>query len=234
MPVLMVDSAVAATALVQSGLTLWDDVVAWAGGAPAVWGRYMGDGYGAATPLTAAEADFLVNGKRCGILPIYNMATAESVAGGYSAGQASASAALSMARSIGVPAGVYLACDIEAGWPLSSGWIQGWADVIRGSEYAGSGVLYGALNSPAFSQALLGALSDASVQRLLLWAATPLLGPSTASNMPAWAPAPPSPQTAPMVHIWQYAESAYGGVVDLDEIDEGLLRPGIWAPQWWG
>ncbi len=229
----MVDSALPATAEVQAGLNLWQDVTAWAGAPPLVWGRYLGNGYGSATPLTAAEADFLINGHRCGILPIYNMATAQSVAGGLAEGQAAAQAAIQMAQAIGVPAGVYLACDIEAGWPLSQEWIVGWAQTMRAGPYAGSGILYGALDSPAFATPFLDALSDPDVQRLLLWAATPMTGPSTAAGLPAWAPSSPSPGTAGMVAVWQYAENAYGGQVDLDAIDSGLLVPPVWTPPWW-
>lgn len=233
MTVFMVDSAGPASADIQTGLTRWDDVNAWAGAPPRVWGRYLGDGYGAAIPLTSGEADFLINVKRCGILPIYNMATAQTVSQGLAAGQAAAEAAVLMAQSVGVPAGVYLACDIEAGWPLSPEWIVGWAQTMRASPYAGSGVLYGALDSPAFANPFLAAMSDPDVARLVLWAATPVTSASTAAGMPAWAANAPSAGTAAMVGIWQYAEGAYGGVVDLDQVDEALLRPEIWSPPWW-
>ena len=233
MPVFMVDSSRPANAAVQPGLTLWDDVAAWAGAPPRVWGRYLGDGYGAAVPLTAAEADFLINVQRCAILPIYNMATAKTVSQGLAAGQAAALAAIHMAQAIGVPAGVYVACDIEAGWPLSEGWIVGWAQTMRAGPYAGSGVLYGALNTQAFAGPFTAALSNPDVARTVLWAATPVTRASTAAAMPPWSAQAPSVATAPMVGIWQFAEGAYGGVVDLDEIDETLLRPPIWAPPWW-
>ncbi len=230
MPGFMVDSALAANGFVSSDLTLWRDVVDWAGAAPVAWGRYLGSGGGAATPLTAQEVSFL-HANRCAILPIYNDSPLNGgQAGTYALGQQDADAAIGRAQALGVPAGVYLCCDIEYGAPLTADYVRGWCDTMRPSIYGGSGILYGALSSPGFAQPLLAAMGDSNVQRLLLWAATPEPGSSTAASMPNWAPDAPSAQTQGMVRLWQYAEGDYGGWVDLDQIDTTLLATGLWQP----
>ncbi len=230
MSLFMVDSASPANAEVQPGLSLFDDVVAWAGAPPAAWGRYLGDGYGAAVPLSASEAGYLRSSRGCPILPIYNLATSGGVGGDYAQGQADASRAIQLAKALDVPAGVYIACDIEAGWQVSAPWLNGWADTMRASTFAGSGILYGSLGGPGLAHTLLCALGNPNVQRLLLWAATPETGPSTSWNMPAWNPDAPSPQTAGMVRLWQYSRGDYGGWVDLNQLDASLLGAGLWMP----
>ena len=230
MPGFMVDSAMAASGSVSSNLTLWQDVVDWAGAPPVAWGRYLGSGGGAATPLTAAEVSFL-HANRCAILPIYNDSPLNGgQMGTYAMGQRDADAAIQRAQALGVPSGVYLCCDIEYGAPLTAEYVRGWCDTMRPSVYGGSGILYGALATTAFAQPLLAAMGDANVQRLLLWASTPEPGSSTATAMPTWVPDAPSAQTEGMVRLWQYSEGDYGGWVDLNEVDTTLLRSGLWLP----
>ena len=229
MPWFMVDSALPATFLVQPNLTLWDDVVAWAGGKPMLWGRYLGSGGGAATPMTLGEANWLFT-KGCGVVPIYNDSPINGgTQGTYSLGQQDAQNAISQAQALAIPANVYIVADVEYSAQVTGDWIRGWADVMRASPYGGSGILYCAPNSPSFSRAWQDATStkDPNVQRLLIWSATPEPGPSTASGMPTWGPDVPPEGT---VAIWQYCEGAYGGVVDLDEADEQALRGGMWLP----
>jgi hypothetical protein len=225
----MVDSALPATSPVQPNLTLWDDVLAWAGGKPFLWGRYLGTGGGAATPLTADEANWLF-ARGCGVIPIYNDSPVNAgIQGTYALGQQDAQRAMAQAQAVGVPEGVYLVADIEYGAAVTGDWIRGWADAMRAGPYAGAGILYCAPRSPAFAQAWQDAWGSGNpnVRRLLIWSATPEPGPSTAAGMPPWGPDVPPGGT---VAIWQYAEGAYGGLVDLDEADDQALAGGLWVP----
>lgn len=232
--VFAVDSARLPTDLVQPGLTVWQDVVDWAGAPPRAWGGYLGTGGGAATPLNAAAVAFL-HGQHCAVVPIYNDATATSVASGYAAGCADARRAIALAQALGVPAGIYIWGDVEYGWALTPGWIEGWCDTWRPTPFGGSGGLYGNLDTPAFGRPYCEARTDpaatpgtrANVQRLELWAARWVSQGTTAAGAPPWNPAAP-PGGAAAVRAWQYSGGAFGGVADLDELDARLLDSGLW------
>jgi hypothetical protein len=201
---------------------VWGVVTAAAGGPPAVWFRYL-------DTLTAAEAAYL-QGKGCAVGLVYRGATATSVAGGYAAGVTDAQSALSLYNGIGCPDNLLILADIEASWNPTQEWFCGWADTIRASRAWKSGGVYGAPSAPNFWQPLLAArAANANAALLVLWAAQPVTGISTAANMPEWGPE--TDGNCPVV-AWQYYEGqqgdAYGGLVDLDEVNSDYMQV-LWS-----
>lgn len=229
----MVDSARAATDTVAPGLTLAHDVHAWAGARPAAWARYLGMGGGAATPLSVAEAQFLL-AAGVSILPVWNDTGVYSLGQGYAGGVADARRAIQRCDALGVPDGTYVAADLEYGWPVTQGWIEGWAVTMRQSRLAGAGMIYANLDQPYFRDPFLDALQGThadDVRRLLLWSANWTARPFTASDPPRWSPSVPSVATAGQVVAWQANGGAYGDVADLDLIELPLPGPGgLWVP----
>jgi hypothetical protein len=231
---IMVDSAADARTLVAQ-------VSAALGAPPAAWARYLGTGGAGATPLGAAEASALQDAG-IGILPVYNDSPINGgTQGTYALGQADAAQAVRQATALGVPAGTYICCDIEASalGLLTGDYLAGWADAMRGSSYGGAGIVYANLADPRFGQALDAALarSPANVGRMGFWLASWLTSDSPdAPAAPEWSAAygpEQLPWQAPeqaQVWAWQYAGGALGGTVDLSVIRLPLPAPGgLWT-----
>ena len=215
LPIFAVDSASTVTPQV------WDDVRQAAGTAPSAWFRYIGGRYAA----TAAEVAFL-HAQGCAVGLIYNAATASQVAGGHAQGEADAEQAAAAAHALGAPSTLMLFVDVESAWQPSAAWIEGWADGQRAGPFAGAGAYYCNPRSTGFRHAFSCARAcSANVAAAPLWSAVPEPGATTAAAAPPWRPATVDGQ--PVV-AWQYAESAYGGIVDLDLVEDGFT--GLWRP----
>lgn len=231
-PVLMVDSAAAATEAVAVPQTLLSWTLGPPAGPPRAWGRYLTTPGGPATPLSTAEAD-AVWAAGIGLVPIYNLVSQESLARGWPGGVADAQDALAIAAAVGVPPGTLIGFDIEADMALEKDWVEAVAYIILAAGMWP--LIYGALASPGFAPAFLAALETApgNVGRCYLWAATPQPGLGAEGTLPAWAPDAPSPATLSMVRFWQVENGAAGGFLDLDCFDATLLAPGspLWVPR---
>lgn len=216
---LMADSAAPVTLPL---LEAWDskygriDVVA----------RYLGNGHGAATPLTAEEAaEIHAAGRK--LLVIYNDATSTSVKEGTDVGRQDAAQAILAARKLGMPAGVYLAVDLEHEWPVTSDWLLGFCAAMRSSEYGGAGIIY-AQYEPWFTvpwRAAMRVDTNGDVARALIWDAW-------------WTDGKPDPnqEGSPLRHpecvAWQFASE---GDCDLSWIkyplpSVGPVAEGLWEP----
>lgn len=212
----MVDSAAEATEdLIQQVVATY--------GRPRCWGRYLEDGYRAATPATAAEVQ-RIHAHGIGVLLICN-SVASNNATSYAAGQAAAEGAIRDALALGAPAGAYLGVDLEAGWQLAPDVLGGWADGVRPSQFAGSGFVYGNL------QGNLGAVVPQAMQqyanagRLIFWDANWTATPAQfqGGSLPTWNGYPGAGTV-----IWQACNA---GPIDLGVIRLPLPGPGgLWEP----
>ncbi len=136
-------------------------------------------------------------------------------------GAADARDAISAARALGAPANVRLGIDLEAGWTPSPAYVTGWAQEQAAGPFAGSGLVYGAPYDPGLQVAMHGAqAAGGAAAALVLWSAQPEPGPTP---VPAWGPA--TCWNYPVV-LWQFAEDAFGGIVDLDLAADGYS--GLW------
>ena len=116
---------------VKGNPTLFDYVCDQAGRVPAFWGRYITaltftkNGKKIKFPkLEKGEVEFIFNKSKGAtrILPIYNLAWpgATSLKGGAPQGENDARKAIGAADELGIPAGVFLWCDIEPGWKTAA------------------------------------------------------------------------------------------------------------------
>lgn len=224
-PVFGVDSARAATDQVAPGLTVLEDVVAWSGARPTVWGRYLGDGGGAATPIERAEAVLLAKN---GIapFPIFNGLSLMTETGTYAMGQADALLASNQADAAGFSPGTYIRRDFEFGWldNLTGDYLAGWADWMRPSRWGGAGIVYANAADTRVLKAFADgeARSPANVRRIGIWLAKWTVdAPGVIfARAPAWAdPAGPcylDPALAGRTWGWQFCGGAFGDIVDLN------------------
>lgn len=219
MPKFAVDSADPVTE------QLWNQVVAAAGAPPRVWFRYLSGIYG----VGKDEIAFL-HSKGCAVGLIYDLATAQSVAGGYAAGQSDARATIAAMQALGAPFSMCPFIDVEAGWRVDPGWVCGVGDTFRASPFWKAGALYcnpGDGNVDSFAVPFAAAKAmNANVGLMVFWSSEPEPGEFKATAMPAWAPATCSGQR---VVVWQAAENCYGGVVDLDEVADDAMDL-FWQP----
>jgi hypothetical protein len=193
-------------------------------GQPYFFGRYLGGTFG----MTAGEVS-LAHQNSIKILVIDDLF---SSATGYSNGQSQAQTIIASAKSFGVPAGKAIIGDIEASYPVDSGWIQGWYDAFHADgTYSAAYYANPYTGSSGFTTAYCAALS-ANPQigtNTFVWSDEPQPGRTTKSNMPAFGPA--SPSCAGQVPAWQYGSPSSGGQsganVDTDELKSGL-DPYLW------
>lgn len=227
MPLVGVDMSIPANSLV-GGMTALDDADRWLGAPAAFVGRYLGDGHGVATPLTAAEVAYL-HGKGRAILVIYNMATSTSVGGGWPPGVIDAQTAIAAAKALGVPKGTVIWADVEYGWPLACSWVEAYCETIEQGGYVPG--IYGALATQQFAAAFNAAeVADrGNVDRCRLWSASWVSTGTAAASAPAWNPQRPGPN-GPAPSVWQFTGSVFGGIVDEDEIAGTLADAGLWLP----
>jgi|GEM_PF-4012615 len=196
--------------------SIWQQAVGAAGRTPDFWIRYIG-GAGA---VTAAEVGAL-HGLGVAVGLLYNATTAARVQGTAADGAADAQRAIAAAQALGAPRHVRLGFDLEAGWTPSPEYVIGWAQAQAAGPFAGSGLVYGAPYDPGFQAAMHGAQSaGGAAAALVLWSAQPEPGPAP---VPTWGPA--TCWNYPVV-LWQFAEEAFGGIVDLDLAADGYS--GLW------
>lgn len=214
-----VDSAQPANSMVQ-GQTLLDFITQQCGQAPTFGGRYIGGNFA----LTSLEVEFL-HDKGCRILVIYNGArnSPASVQGGLAEGANDANKAIAAAQALGVPDGVWIYADVEAGWQPSSAWFQGWSDTMFNSQFGGAGGVYGnphKTNAANFNVPYCDAFNnDSNMQgtdsnAAYIYSSEPEPGCTAAANAPAFTP--DMPPCNPNTVIWQYAENCFKGLVDQD------------------
>ena len=227
MPLVGVDMSIPANSNVGT-IPALDDADRWLGAPAAFVGRYIGDGGGVATPLTAAEVAYL-HGKGRAILVIYNLATGASVAGGWPAGVQDAGAAIRAAQALGVPSATCLWGDVEYGWALHPQWVEAWVETILQAGYLPG--IYGALATQQFADAFNAAeVADrGNVDRCRLWSASWVSTGTAAAAAPSWNPQRPGPN-GPAPSVWQFTGSTFGGIVDEDEIAGTLADAGLWLP----
>jgi hypothetical protein len=251
-----VDCALDVRALSPTDATLsvWECICRWLGGKPAFIARYTGTGGGAATPLSDTEIDFIVVQQGVPLLPVFNDSPINGgTLGNAAQGTMDARMGLLWASQHGQPANTYLAFDVEASAQVQADYVQQLASNMRSSALAGSGVLYGNSGSAGnLGAALAAASADPNVARVLIWAAAwynrpvdgvpgpvPVDGISLAAAAGllaqlGWRAPAPIPPLAPNVRLWQFAAGCFGGLCDLDYIDEALLQTqadgNLWLP----
>jgi hypothetical protein len=196
--------------------TLFQYVCDQAGRVPDFWGRYI---TGKGEKLSAKEAEFIFNasGGATRILPIYNQAhpSATSLKGGEKEGVNDASKAIAAADALGIPAGVFLWCDIEPGWGTAAGWYRGWWKRMLDSQYGGMGGIYEnplPWNASFFSKPYLTALKggspwvaqDPPAKARYLWSQQPCKVNISPKVVPEFKPAQPEGVRGVTV-LWQYA-----------------------------
>ncbi len=202
-----------------------------------------------ATPLTAAEVDYLaVQG--ASILPVWNLETGTSVSGTYADGQAAFAKCAAALAALGVPANAYPALDIEHGWALSPEWLLGWVDAARASIWGGASIIYcdNSTMGPVLAKAKAMATTAQAdnLARVLFWAAAWWWNGSgqpyaangaaqgmTADALPAMDPATLFPAAPGQVVAWQYADGCVGGLCDQSVVDLGRVTAPVvlWAPK---
>lgn len=181
-----------------------------------------------ATPLTPDEAQAILAGGLA-ILPIDNGIGWGDTTGpnAYANGQRKAQQAVARAQAMSVPAGTYIAFDLED-WAVDPDFFRGYCQVMRQSPYAGSGIVYGSLGGAwrqSFQQA---SQQDADVARCLIWTGR-WIG-SWTGTPPAWDPQDPDPRCV----LWQFTDQGPQGVdlslVRLPLASIGPVPEGLWLP----
>jgi hypothetical protein len=181
-----------------------------------------------ATPLSTDETQAIL-AAGLAILPIDNGIGYGDTTGpnAYANGQRKASQAVARAQALGVPAGTYIAWDLEA-WAVDVDFFRGYAQVMRQSPYGGAGIVYGSAGAAwraAFGQA---SLQDENVARCLVWTAR-YVGPWTGTP-PAWDPQDPDPRCV----IWQFTSQGPQGtdlsLLRLPLPSVGATPQGLWLP----
>lgn len=189
-------------------------------------GRYLGTGGGAAVPLTTSEVSLIMDAG-IGLLPIFNDSVIDGgTVGTYAIGKQDSATAVSQAESLGIPANVYLAVDVEYSANVSGAWHEGWADGMRPTNYAGVGIEYCAPLSPHFMASIQAANAgnNPNVKRLLFWSATPEPGLAPGATAPPYTPDVPSGFPPSSVVAWQLREGALGDKIDLDLCNPAMLQ----------
>ncbi len=190
-------------------------------GKPAFWGRYLKTVPRYADGLTRSEANFL-HGKGIKILPIYSDFR-EAI--GYDKGRVAARNAVYLAKMLDVPGGVFLFANIEKFFRVDDAWIQGWVETLYPSGYRPG--FYHDPEEGSFSSAYCKAASAQPLVRTqsVLWSASPLPGPTTEAEAPAFKPS--APPCAANVWLWQYGKDAAPCSIDTNLMDPRLL-PNLW------
>lgn len=210
MPRAGVDSFVDASQILSAVTTA-------AGQQPSFWMRYIA---GAGATSRQEIAQLHAQGIAVGLLS--NAATGARVQGTRAEGAADAARDIAAAQALGAPANVRLGIDLEASWSPSAEYLLGWCEAQVAGPYAGAGLIYCNPLAPGTAgalAALVAAWPDTG-NLPVLWSAEPEPGPGP---IPTWAPATHPDLTA---MLWQYAENAYGGLVDLDLAADSY--PGLW------
>ncbi|MFD2672604.1 glycoside hydrolase domain-containing protein [Marinicrinis sediminis] len=187
-------------------------------GQPAFWGRYIKRVEGYADGLTLQEIRFLQD-KGIRILPIYSDFRNAT---GYRSGKVTARNAIYHARLLNMPAGVFLFANIEHFFEVDESWLRGWVEAMYPSGYR-PGFYHDPARGP-FAEAYCRAASQDPLVReqAVLWSASPLPGPSPASQAPKFQPAKPA--CGANVWAWQYGKDAEACPIDTNLMDKKLYR----------
>lgn len=163
-------------------------------GAPDFWGRYLT--YTVCPGISPAEISAAHN-HNMGLLPIYNDYDCSAVVG-YNTGRQYGAEAVAAAHSLGIPAGVALAIDIEApgaacpgAGNVDAGFVNGWYDGVTSANYVAAYYGNGTAGSP-FANAYCSAVNG-----------RPELGNNS--------------------HLWSYEPSLNGGFNKGSAPDMGLV-----------
>lgn len=217
--------------------TLFQYVCDQAGRVPDFWGRYITGGK--AGRLSQEEADYIftTSDGATRILPIYNQARPNpgSLTGKERQGEHDAAHAVKAASDLGIPAGVFLWCDIEPGWRTTAAWFRGWWKGMFNSQYGGMGGIYenplkwnGGNFAKPYLEALRGdspwVFQDPPAKARYLWSQQPAKVNASLASVPAYAPAEPQ-GVRDVTVLWQYAidclrTGGKWGNVDLDLANE--------------
>lgn len=152
--------------------------------------------------------------------------------------------AIASAQAMHVPAGIALFEDIEFDAPVTTAFLEGYADWMAGHSRYVPG-FYASVsknttqNQSAFNDAMCGGLADPNVEHALFWASNPLstLGRTSAKRMPPFAPEQvscraPTPNPPPKAMAWQYGRDNATGPPQPPNIDtdEWIGTTGLWIP----
>ena len=166
-----------------------------------------------ATPLSAGEAAAIL-GAGLAVLPYCN-----SLGWGDLADTAlvaeKVGSAIALTHSIGLPAGGYMAIDLED-WQVPDAALAAICATIRNSNLGGSGIGYWSAASSATSAWQRLRATNADVARLLLWPAR-WNGWTDGNPLPSWAPGIDDPA----VQAWQFTDRGKDGTLG---VDVSLLR----------
>jgi peptidoglycan hydrolase-like protein with peptidoglycan-binding domain len=174
------------------------------------------------TPMTAADATY-IHSQGIRILVIESDLGSHTT---YSEGVSLANEAISTSHSLGIPGGVAIFNDVEAGDTINASYIEGWYDTISSAGYVPGYYNNPYASSSEFDSAFCGAISSnaAIATHAILYASEPSIGWTTKSNAPAFAPAHPycNGVATGNVLAWQYALPGGGINVDTDEINASV------------
>jgi hypothetical protein len=182
-----------------------------------------------ALPLSAAEVEgILASG--LAILPVDNGIGYGDTTGpqAFVNGQQKALAAVRRAEALGVPAGTYIAFDLE-NWSVDAAFLSGYCGIMRQSPFGGAGIVYGSVSASWRYSLIRASAWDANVRRVLVWTAR-YIGP-WAGVVPSWDP---EDDAGSRTVLWQFTGQGPQGV-DLDLVQlplpsEGAITEGLWLP----
>ena len=213
---------------------LYEELLRWAGTKPRAWGRYLGEGGGAAAPLTQGEVAFL-HQQDVGILLVFNDVDRQRLLTRRN-GEDAATLAVGEARALDAPTGVGVYADIERGWPVTSEWLIGWAQAVAAAGFVTGAYLM--LSDPSVQRTMAAMRSREPVltAHLALWTARWLHEVEWVTmrdgriSTPRWLPLSPS-EDATQVGVWQFAGPSCNKTVDLDLVDPNAEpKPALWLP----
>jgi hypothetical protein len=172
--------------------------------------------------MTAADATYIHNqGIRIFVL--------ESDLGShttYSEGVSLANEAISKAQSLGIPNGVAIFDDIEAGDAVNASNIEGWYATISAAGYVPGYYGNPYSGSSQFDSAFCGAISSNAniATNAILDVTEPDMNWTSKANAPAFAPSHPycNGSATGKVLAWQYALPGAGINVDSDEVNASV------------
>ena len=195
------------------------------GASPAFWGRYLSDcGSPCGGNITPAEiSQDHADGINLLLLVADLTGSADQGSGN---GTGDANAAVAAARSDGVPAGVAIFKDLEAGSPVDTAFIESWYATVAAAGYAPG---FYENSYGGFPAAYCAAVSaNSQFGNSYLYASENEPGP--ASSGPSSAPSFASayfPNCPGRHAVWQYTEGDAGGV---DE-DQAAPTTPLWGPK---
>lgn len=206
----------------------YEEVVRWAGMEPQWWGRYLGTGGHAATPLTKAE---VAEAHRVGLkLALVFNDVDRTTLTSANAGKSAAKLAVQQAKAIGAPPMTTLFVDIEEGWGLTAAWLLGWAQGLLSLGYS-PGIYCPVAEELAIEAVSALAKRDlGTFQHLVIWGAMwPHAGEWTARHDGRISPPPFARFPLPQVSLWQFAGDQFAGV-DLDLLNtKEEPAPRLWV-----